>query len=50
MSFFSYLLVFNLISIFEDNPDDYRCADEGTDGIDRECVAIGRELACDVAK
>ena len=39
-----------LISIFEDDPDDDRCADEGTDGIDRECVAVGRELAHDVAK
>ena len=50
MSFFSCLLVFNLISIFEDDPDDDRCADECTDGIDRECVAVGWELAYEVAK
>jgi hypothetical protein len=39
-----------LISVFEDDPDDDRGADECTDGIDRECVAVGRELAHDVAK
>ena len=39
-----------LISVFEDDPDDDRGADECTDGIDRECVAVGRELAHDVAQ
>ena len=39
-----------LVSIFEDDPDDDRCADECTDGIDRECVAVSRELAHEVAK